>query len=65
MLQYTIKIPYVTYFGLLNEEDILGDDFHIMLTLKNNDEDYEVYNSNQDTVIHVDKHITLWVVKPI
>ena len=37
----------------------------IASTLKNNDEDYEIYNSNQDEVVHIDQHISLWIVKPI
>ena len=65
MLKYTTKIPYVTYFALLNDADIIENDFHLMLTLKNNDEDYEIYNSNQDEVVHIDQHISLWIVKPI
>ena len=65
MLRYTTKIPYVTYFGILNDDNILEDNFHIMLTLKNNDNDYEVYNSNEDEVIHVERHVSLWIVKQI
>ena len=36
-----------------------------MLTLKINDDDYEVYNSNEDEVIHVERHVSLWIVKQI
>ena len=65
MSLFTTKIPYITYFGILNNENILEEDFHIMLTLKINDDDYEVYNSNEDEVIHIERHVSLWIVKQI
>ena len=63
MLKYTTTIPYITYLAWLDKENIIENSLHVMLTLKINDEKYEIYNSNQSEVVCVNRFVSLWFTK--
>lgn len=63
MLKYTTTIPYITYLAWLNNENIIENGLHVMLTLKIDNDDYEIYNSNQSEVACVNSYVSIWFTK--
>ena len=63
MLKYTTTIPYISYLAWLNNENIIENGLHVMLTLKINNEYYEIYNSNQSEVVCINSYESLWFTK--
>ena len=62
MLKYTESIPYISYVAYVNEDDIIVDSFHVILTIKN-DERFMIYDSNNDDVADIDFYSELWYTK--
>lgn len=63
MLKYTTNIPYITYLAWLNNENIIENGLHVMLTLKIDNDNFEIYNSNQSEVARVNNYVSVWFTK--
>lgn len=63
MLKYTTTIPYISYLAWLNNENVIENGLHVMLTLKIDNDNFEIYNSNQSEVACVNSYISVWFTK--
>ena len=62
MLKYTSTIPYVSYVAFVDENDIIENLLHVVLTIKN-DNEFMIYDSNMNGVDVIDSYEELWFSK--
>ena len=54
------RIPYITYMIYVDDGKI-SDEFHVFITLKISDNEYEIYDSNNERKLKINKLVLLWL----
>ena len=62
MLKYTTSIPYISYVAYVDENDVIEDCFHVILTIKN-DEQFMICDSNNSGIEIINFYRELWYTR--